>query len=50
MNMIFFGYEAFVDIFWGSTQNKTILRGHFYALLGLFKVKVQNGGILGGGC
>ena len=30
-NNIFLGHEAFVDIFWGSSQNWTILRGHFYA-------------------
>ena len=40
------GYENFMDIFMGSSQNWTILRGHFYTLiLGSFlKVKVQNGG------
>ena len=27
----FCGYEDFVDIFWGSSQNWTIFRGHFYA-------------------
>ena len=26
-----------MDIFWGSTQNRTIFRGHFYAFYGLFK-------------
>ena len=26
-----FRYEDFVDIFWGSSQNLTIFRGHFYA-------------------
>ena len=30
-NKYFFGYENFVDIFLGSSQNWTILRGHFYA-------------------
>ena len=25
------GYEDFVDIFGGSSQNWTIFRGHFYA-------------------
>ena len=29
-NDFFFGYERFVDIFWGSSQNWTSLRGHFY--------------------
>ena len=24
------GYEDFVDIFWGSPQNWTIFRSHFY--------------------
>ena len=33
---IFGGYEDFVDIFLGSSQNWTILRGHFYAFSGLF--------------
>ena len=27
----FWGYEDFVDIFLGSSQNWTIFRGHFYA-------------------
>ena len=26
----FWGYEDFVEIFWGSSQNWTISRGHFY--------------------
>ena len=30
-NEYFWGYEDFVDIFWGSSQNWTIFRGHFYA-------------------
>ena len=30
-NEYFFGYEDFVDIFWGSSQNWTIFRGYFYA-------------------
>ena len=30
-NKYFFGYENFVDIFLGSSQNWTIFRGHFYA-------------------
>ena len=38
-----------MDIFRGSSQNKTIFRGHFYAFWGLFfKVKVQNGRYFGG--
>ena len=39
MNIL--GYEIFLDIFLGSSQNWTIFRGHFYAFYGL-KVKVQN--------
>ena len=35
-NDIVFGYEDFVDIFWGPSQNWTIFRGHFYAFYGLF--------------
>ena len=27
-NKYFLGYENFVDIFWGSSQNWTIFRGH----------------------
>ena len=46
--MKFLGYEDFVDIFGGSSQNLTIFRGHFYAFWGFFKFKVQNGGIFGG--
>ena len=30
-NEFFGGYEDFVDIFWGSSQNWTIFRGHLYA-------------------
>ena len=30
-NEYFWGYEDFVDIFGGSSQNWTIFRGHFYA-------------------
>ena len=30
INKYFWGYKDFVDIFWGSSQNWTILRGHFY--------------------
>ena len=33
---IFWGYEDFVDIFFGSSQNWTIFRGHFYAFYSLF--------------
>ena len=41
---IFWGYEDFVDSFWGSSQNWTIL-GSFLCILGSFlKAKVQNGG------
>ena len=31
INEYFWGYEDFVDIVLGSSQNWTILRGHFYA-------------------
>ena len=34
--MIFLGYEEFVVICFGSSQNWTIFRGHFYAFQGLF--------------
>ena len=38
-----------MNIFWGSSQNWTILRGYYYAFLCLFvKVKVQNGGYFWG--
>ena len=35
-NKYFLGYENFVDIFWESSKNWTIFRGHFYAFQGLF--------------
>ena len=36
MNIFLGGYEDFVDIFLGSSQNWIILfRGHFYAFYGL---------------
>ena len=37
-NEYFWGYEDFVDIFGGSSQNWTIFRGHFriYAFYGIF--------------
>ena len=28
--IIFWGFEDFVDSFWGSSQNLTIFRGNFY--------------------
>ena len=31
MNIFSRAYEGFLDIFWESTQNWTIFRGHFYA-------------------
>ena len=41
-----FGYEDFVDIFLGSSQNWTIIKGSFLCILGShLKVKVQNGSI-----
>ena len=40
---IFWGYEDFVDIFWGSSQNWASLRVISMQFLGsFFKVKVQN--------
>ena len=33
---IFWGYEDFVDIYWGSSQNWTIFRCHFYVFKRLF--------------
>ena len=30
-NVYSFGYESFVDVFLGSSQNWAIFRGHFYA-------------------
>ena len=45
----YLGYEDFVDIFRGSSQNWTILMGSFLCILWYFlKVKVQNGDIFGG--
>ena len=36
-NKYFLGYENFVDIFLGSSQNWNIFRGHFYGTeLGIF--------------
>ena len=35
-NEYFFGYEHFVDIFYGSSQNWTSFRGYLYVLYGLF--------------
>ena len=32
-NEYFLGYEDFVDIFWGSSQNWAVFRGHFYAFM-----------------
>ena len=32
---MFLGYEDFVDIFGGSSQNKILFKGHFSAFLGL---------------
>ena len=41
-------YEDFVNIFWGSSQNWTVLMGSFLCNLGSFiKVKVGDGGIFG---
>ena len=44
-NDYFFGYEDFVDIFWGHHKIRLYL-GPFLCISGsLLKVKVQNGGI-----
>ena len=45
---IFLGYEDFVDIFLGSSQNWTSLRVISMQFMVFFKVKVQNWGIFGG--
>ena len=45
-NEYFWGYEDFVDIFLGSSQNWTIFRGHFYAFYGLFFRSRHRMGIL----
>ena len=43
------GFENFVDIFWGSSQNWTKFRGHFYAFYGLFLwPRYRMGDIFGG--
>ena len=34
--IIIISMKIFVDIFWGSSYNWTIFRGHFYAFYGLF--------------
>ena len=39
---IFWGYEDFVDIFWGSSQNWFSLRVISMQFRVFFKVKVQN--------
>ena len=39
---IFWGYEDFVDIFWGSSQNWTSLRAISMQFRVFFMVKVQN--------
>ena len=43
INIFFFWYEEFVDIFGGSSQNWTIFLWSFLCILGSFKVTVQNG-------
>ena len=35
-NEYHFGYEKFLDIFLGSSQNWTSFRGYFYVFWGLF--------------
>ena len=45
---IFFGYEDFVDISLGSSQNWTVFRGHFYAYYRLFRMsRYRMGDIFG---
>ena len=42
----FLGYEDFVDIFLGSSQNWTVIRGSFYAFWSLFsRARYRMGGI-----
>ena len=45
------GYEDFMDIIWGSSQNWTSLRSHFYGFYGLFVRSMYRMGyfFLGGG-
>ena len=38
-----FGYDDFVDIFWGSSQNWTKFWGNIYVLGCFLKIKLQNG-------
>ena len=47
-NNYFLGYEDFVDIFLGSSQNLTVLRGHFYTFQGLFLAQGTEWGIFFG--
>ena len=47
-NKYFLGYEDFVDIFLGSSQNWTIFRGYFYASYGLFLRSLYRMGIFFG--
>ena len=44
-NKYFLGYEDFVYIFWGPSQNWTIFRGYFYAFKGLFLWSLYRMGI-----
>ena len=45
---VFWGYEDFVDIFWGSSQNLASLRVISMQFRVVFKVKVQNWDIFWG--
>ena len=47
-NKYFLGYEDFVDIFWGSSQNWTIFRFDFYAFKGIFLRSIYRMGIFFG--
>ena len=47
-NKYFLGYEDFVDIFWGSSQNWAIFRGYFYTFQGIFLKSLYRMGIFFG--
>ena len=40
-NKYFGGYEGFIDIFLGSSQDWTIFRGYFYAFYDLFLIEFE---------
>ena len=47
---LIFEYEKFVGIFGGSSQDWTIIRGHFYAFYGVFFSSRYRMGDIFGGC